>query len=330
MDNVVLTKEIASSRKQLLNKAFENSSICFPEIVNGEIVIKPNFLSHRNLLASTHPSTVEVVLSYIRKRYPDNEITIAEGSHVSDHYIQKYELVKMAKQHNAKVWDLNSDEAEWEKFTTFDLLGQAIQTRISKKVIGAGLLISLCVPKTHKNVGISLSLKNLVGCLHKEDRQHIHGINDRIPADVLKKRKRAVYDLDSSFGYISMKIRSMFPINMKHKGIIKEDFDVISRNLFALYSFMKPDICIVDGYTGMEGNGPWHGKKVSLNTVLISNNCYHADTIMSRIMGLDHSLLGYTKYLSLPSFDDELSIKGTTIEQCVCQFNRSHFTKELW
>ena len=328
MDHVIITKECAFSREQLMKKALADSLICFPERVAGAIIIKPNFLSYRNLLAATHPLSVEVVLSYVRNRYPYNEIIVTEGSHVSRRYIQKYKLEEIANRYNAKVWDLNTDEVEWVTFTTFDLLGQAVQTRISKTITKAGLLISLCTPKTHANIGVSLSLKNLVGCLHQEDRRHIHGINESIPNNILKKRKRMIYDSDSYFGYIAMKIRSTFPLSPKRRGVIAEDFNVISRNLYALYSFKQPNVCIIDGYTGMEGNGPWHGEKVALNTVLISNNCFHADVIMSKIMGLDNSLLGYTKHLSLQSFD-ESAVKGANIEQCLCQFRRSHFTKEL-
>ena len=149
-----------------------------------------------------------------------------------------------------------------------------------------------------------------------------------MPTVLLEKHKRHAYDLDTKFGYIAMKVRSHLPVYAKQKKLIEENFEVISRNLFSLYNTIKPNICIVDGYTAMEGNGPWHGKKVLLNTVLISNNCFCADTVMSKIMGLDSTLLGYTKYIQ-SSFDEEIIIMGTDIKQCMHQFKKNHFTKEL-
>ena len=43
MNYVILTKEKTLSRMELMEKALENSNLCFPENVKGKIVIKPNF-----------------------------------------------------------------------------------------------------------------------------------------------------------------------------------------------------------------------------------------------------------------------------------------------
>ena len=65
------------------------------------------------MLASTHPSSIETVLAYVRDKYPSNEIMIAEGSHVSSQYIDRYEIGRIANQYTADICDLNIDESDW-------------------------------------------------------------------------------------------------------------------------------------------------------------------------------------------------------------------------
>ena len=56
--------------------------------------------------------------------------------------------------------------------------------------------------------------------------------------------------------------------------------------LVDLANLVKPVLSIVDGVTGMEGNGPRNGKPFSSGVFLAGSNCFAVDIVMAEIMGL--------------------------------------------
>ena len=58
-----------NDRKQILNQSLQKMEDKIPNI-SGRIVIKPNFLSANNLLASTTPETLELVVQFFRTKFP--------------------------------------------------------------------------------------------------------------------------------------------------------------------------------------------------------------------------------------------------------------------
>jgi len=55
----------------------------------------------------------------------------------------------------------------------------------------------------------------------------------------------------------------------------------------------KPDICIMDGIVGMEGNGPANGKPVETNIILASYNAVAMDIVAAKQIGIDVKEVGY-------------------------------------
>jgi uncharacterized protein (DUF362 family) len=63
---------------------------------------------------------------------------------------------------------------------------------------------------------------------------------------------------------------------------------------------------LIDGYEGMEGNGPNSGSAVALRIALASTDYVAADRVAAETMGIDPEWLGYVKYcgdLGLGQFD---------------------------
>ena len=56
--------------------------------------------------------------------------------------------------------------------------------------------------------------------------------------------------------------------------------------LVDLANLVKPALSIVDGVTGMEGNGPRNGKPFPSGVILAGNNCFAVDIVMAKMMGL--------------------------------------------
>ena len=54
-----------------------------------------------------------------------------------------------------------------------------------------------------------------------------------------------------------------------------------------LAKIIVPDLNIIDGIVGMEGNGPHHGKNKKTNLMVIGNNMVEVDSLACYLMGID-------------------------------------------
>ena len=86
------------------------------------------------------------------------------------------------------------------------------------------------------------------------------------------------------FGFISGKSKMLF--HMKHKHPIE-----FSDMLLDLNNIVKPELNIMDGITGMEGNGPNGGDPRNFGILLASKSNIALDTCMSKIMNINRSPL---------------------------------------
>lgn len=302
-------------RKEILQKSLKNMEHKIPNI-SGRIVIKPNFLSANTLLASTTPETLEVVVQFFRNKFPNNEIYIAEGSHVSAEFFEKYHIRELAEKYNAKLFSIDCDEKSWHTIQFDDLVSKKCDVRISNLYYNADYIVSLTVPKTHANIGVSLSMKNLVGTLHPEDRPKFHGLSENVPQNIKDRYKRRVYDRDDKLGFYLMKARNMLPVTEKSAEYIKLGGEIVRKNLYNLYTNMKPNFCIIDGFNGMQGNGPWHGDNAHLKTVIIGDNCVATDLVACQIMGQPLQDIGYINYIDdISTYKDNIELLGDTIDK---------------
>ncbi len=317
------------SRKEILIEALKKIEPKIPNI-SGKIVIKPNFLSANTLLASTTPETLEVVVQFFRSKFPKNEIFISEGSHVSTEFINRYNIKSLEKKYNIKVLTVDYDENEWINIEFDDLVQKKCLARISKLYATADYVVSLTVPKTHANIGLSLSMKNLVGIIHPEDRSKFHGLSENVPQNIKNKYKRRIYDRDDRIGYFFMKLRNLLPVSSNSAKNIKLGGQIVKKNLFNLYTNIQPNLCILDGFDGMEGNGPWHGDNAHLETIIIGNNCVSTDLIAAEIMNQPIKDIGYVNYIkNLNEFIENTEIIGNTVDQVKKDFKHHKFEPYL-
>ncbi len=316
-------------REVILKEALEKMEECIPKI-SGRIVIKPNFLSANTLLASTNPKTLEIVVQFFRAKFPNNEIIVVEGSHVSKEFVEQYNIINMLKNYNVKYISIDYDEKEWTNIEFDDLVGKKCIVRASKTYKLADYKVSLTVPKTHANIGLSLSMKNLVGILHPDDRPKFHGLSENVPNEIKEKYKRQPYDRDDKIGYYLMKTRNFLPTLKKSQKNIKAGGDIVRKNLYNLYTNIQPDFCILDGFDGMQGNGPWHGSNAHLKTIIVGNNCVATDLVACQIMEQPLEDIGYTNYIKdLEKYKSETKIIGNSIDEVRKKFKSHKFEPYL-
>ena len=72
------------------------------------------------------------------------------------------------------------------------------------------------------------------------------------------------------------------------------------KNLIKVIEETKPDLCILDGYEGMEGDGPLFGNKIDLRIAMCSLDGIALDRLASKICGFEN-----VPYLNMISYESE-------------------------
>lgn len=166
-------------------------------------------------------------------------------------FMQGPNIYAYLKEKFAKLEFSNLKEFSSEE-AKFEMLGGKADVRISS-LPKEFYTISLALPKSHDNFVFTGCSKNMVGCII-ENRVCVHG---------LKAHER------------------LFLNNM-----VKANALAI-RNLVKTIKAAKPDLAILDGFTGMEGDGPAMGKVIEMGIALASLDCVALDKIAARICGFE-------------------------------------------
>ena len=125
-----------------------------------------------------------------------------------------------------------------------------------------------------------------------------------------------------------MKLRNLLPV--RNVDYIRKGSLIVKKNLYNLYKNIQPNLCILDGFDGMEGNGPWHGTNAHLNTIIIGNNCVSTDLIACEIMRHPIKDIGYTNYIdNIEEYKKNTEIIGNTIDEVKKKFKKHKFEPYL-
>jgi uncharacterized protein (DUF362 family) len=69
-------------------------------------------------------------------------------------------------------------------------------------------------------------------------------------------------------------------------------------NLAMLAPLLHPSLSVIDGFEGMEGNGPIGGTRVDHRVCVASTDYLAADVVGASLMGIDPMDIGYLSYLA--------------------------------
>jgi uncharacterized protein (DUF362 family) len=72
----------------------------------------------------------------------------------------------------------------------------------------------------------------------------------------------------------------------------------ININLAMLAPILHPSLSVIDGFEGMEGNGPISGTRVDHRVCVASTDYLAADTVGATLMGIEPANVGYLTYLA--------------------------------
>jgi len=71
---------------------------------------------------------------------------------------------------------------------------------------------------------------------------------------------------------------------------------MLNFNLFRLAHRVRPDLCVIDGYEGLQGNGPNEGTAVESRVALAGFDFVAVDRIGAELMGVSWENIGYLQY----------------------------------
>jgi uncharacterized protein (DUF362 family) len=238
-------------------------------IGSRRIVIKPNNVSIDNQLSATHAETLEGVLEFLKSINALDRTIIAESAASGPTFegFSNYRYMPLAAKYGVKLVDL--DQEPYDLIYVFDEKDyRPHPVRMSRVLMDpSSFVVSAARMKTHDRVVATLSLKNIVfGAPIK----------------------------DPGFRWSNGRAGAQNDKPIAHGS----GFRAINFNLFQVAQQLHPHLAIIDGFEGMEGNGPTSGTPVDHRVCVAGMDWLAADRVALALMGIDYRKVAYLNYCS--------------------------------
>lgn len=250
-----------TDRREMVYQALKPLEKEIKQGIKGrQVIIKPNLVGNDQPLCATHADAIRGVLDFLKPIYK-GQVLIAESTG------RRYNNKSGTFRH-FELYNYPPLEREYNA-KLYDLNTRPFQTEwlLDKdgRPIDIRIIDSFYDPK---NYIISLCRPKthnaLVATLSAKNIYFASPIND----DIRHEKQR------------------MHTVGTKH----------LNFNVFLLAQKFQPDLAVVDGFEGMEGNGPTQGTVVEHRVALASTDYIAADRIGCQLMGLDFGDVGYLTY----------------------------------
>lgn len=174
------------------------------------------------------------------------EVAIGESPILGVKTLEAFEkcgIAAVARERNLKLIDLDARPSVSMAVPG----GLAIrELRVCPEVLEYDFVVSMPVMKMHMHTGVTLSVKNMKGCLWRRSKVDLHMLP---PVD----------------------------------GSSDKSLDIAIADMSGV---LRPHLAIIDGYIGMEGLGPGAGEPKKLDAAVVSVDPFAADAVACRLMGL--------------------------------------------
>jgi uncharacterized protein (DUF362 family) len=228
------------------------------------VVIKPNIVNTVNQLASTHVDALHGIMDFLAPRFK-GPVMIAESSagYTTEGYDNfKYGLtIPEHKPLNVSLVDLNEEG----RYVTHAILNadlHVVPVRLAARLLDPdAYVICSAIMKTHNTVVATMSIKNMsLGAPLHQPRKETKRWNDK---------------------------------RLYHGGVRQTHVDIM-----LTAQKMKPfyGATVIDGYEGMEGNGPNSGNPVPSRIAIASTDYVAADRVGVEAMGINPEWIGYLRF----------------------------------
>lgn len=209
------------------------------------VLLKPNVgrMAKFGTGVNTNPQVVAAAIDVFRKA--GAEVAIGESPIAGVNTLEAFELSGMAKMARSKECPLIDMDAR-KPVSIAIPGGKVIQSlKVCADVLEFDVVVSVAVMKIHMHTGVTLSVKNMKGCLWQRSKVSLH----------------------------------MLP---QLDGTTDKSLDIAIGDMATV---LRPDFAIIDGSVCMEGLGPGAGTPKLLNVVVAGADGFSADAVACRLMG---------------------------------------------
>jgi len=233
-------------------------------IGNKRVILKPNDVSVSKPLSASHADQIEGILEFLKSIRKTNVVIAespADGS--APEAFSNYGYNKFAGKYGVKLIDLDKTAVE-----TVYCMDQSDLRPHACRVSGIMLdpdsyIISAAKLKTHFFTVATFSLKNVV-----------------VAAAIKEPGAKPGDEMDRTNRFLV------------HGGGVRG----IHYNLVALAPRLHPHLAVIDGFEGMEGEGPVDGTPVDHRVCVVGTDWLAADTVSAELMGLGIGKVGHLTY----------------------------------
>jgi uncharacterized protein (DUF362 family) len=257
------------------------------------VLVKPNFVSVNRQLAATHVDAIRAVLDFVRARY-DGTIVVAEGAAMSPTWegFRNYGYESLVEEYGVKLVDLNMDDTVPARIYDHHL--HPLTVCLARTVVETDYRISVGLPKTHDTVIVTLSIKNMVmgSLVNPQAVRHsggTPGLAQRLAGLAPKWMWQSGLAEWAKGTFLGRRGGSS-------KMAMHQGFPGINLNLALVAPRVWPHLAVVDGWQGMEGDGPGNGDPVDWRVALASTDPLAVDVLTTHLMGFDPERVGYLHY----------------------------------
>ena len=195
----------------------------------------------------THPEVVRGLIRFFKDRHVKT-LYVGDSSIVGTESLEALKAAgiwSVCQEEGAACVDLDTSGMEEREIPGGVMVQRLKMSRLPFQV---DRVISVPVMKTHMYAGVTLSVKNMKGCLYQKDKTRLHRIS-QAPPDIRKGKCL--------------------------------DYGIVD-----LMKVCYPDYVVMDAVVAMEGFGPSGGSPVDMGIVLASADALSADLTAIRLMGM--------------------------------------------
>jgi uncharacterized protein (DUF362 family) len=221
------------------------NSISLQAARGKRVLLKPNAgrMAHSGEGITTHAEVVAAAIDAFHQA--GAEVAVGDSPITGVKALEALEITgisAVAKKRNCPVLDMDKRPAVEMDIPDARALHKL---KLCPEVLEFDVIVSMPVMKMHMHTDVTLSVKNMKGCLWRRSKVQLHML----------------------------------------EAIVGSDEKPINVAIADMASVLRPHLAIIDGTVGMEGLGPAAGEAKELDCVVVSADGFAADAVACRLMG---------------------------------------------
>jgi uncharacterized protein (DUF362 family) len=274
MDNPFFKKQarldvaVAHGQGPYHNTLAALKSISLEAVRGKRVLLKPNAgrVAHSGEGITTHAEVVAAAIDAFRQGGAD--VAVGESPITGVKTMEAFDatgIAAEAQKRNCPLLDMDK-----RRFVEMEIPDGRVlhKLKVCPEVLEFDVIVSIPVMKMHMHTDVTLSVKNMKGCLWRRSKVQLH----------------------------------MLP------PIEGSDEKPINVAIADMASVLRPHLAIIDGTVGMEGLGPSAGQPKELDCVVVGADGFAADAVACRLMGtraedVPHLRMGAERGLGLIDID---------------------------